>query len=44
MAIHFNGQTAFSLTRIEGITLGSGEEVDEVVGGVSDMPLQHVFL
>ena len=27
MAIHFSGQTVFSLSHIEGITLGVGEEV-----------------
>ena len=30
MAIHSSGQTIFSLIHIEGITLGAGEEVDEV--------------
>ena len=33
MAIHSSGQTVFSLPHIEGITLGEGEEVDQVVGG-----------
>ena len=37
MAIHSSGQTIFSFTHIEGITLGAGEEVDEVVGGASGM-------
>ena len=37
MAIHSSGQTIFSLTHIEGITLGAGEEVDEVAGGASGM-------
>ena len=35
MAIHFSGQTIFSLAHIEGITLGESEEVDEVAGGAS---------
>ena len=30
MAIHSNGQTDFSFPHIEGIRLGTGEEVDEV--------------
>ena len=35
MAIHSSGQAIFSLTHIEGITLGAGEEVDEVAGRTS---------
>ena len=35
MAIHSSGQTVFSLSHIEGIRLGTGEEVDEVAGGAS---------
>jgi hypothetical protein len=35
VAILSSGQTVFSLTHIEGITLGAGEEEDEVVGGAS---------
>ena len=35
MAIHSSGQIIFSLTHIEGITVGAGEEVDEVSGGAS---------
>ena len=35
VAIHFSGQTIFSLAHIEGITLGAGEEVDEVAAGAS---------
>ena len=35
MPIHSSGQTIFSLTHIEAITLGAGEEVDEVAGGAS---------
>ena len=37
MAIHSSGQTIFSLAHIEGITLGAGEEVDEVAGGAGGM-------
>ena len=33
MAIHSGGQTVFSPSHIEGITLCAGEEVDEVAGG-----------
>ena len=35
MAIHSSGQTISSLAHIEGITLGAGEEIDEVAGGAS---------
>ena len=37
MAIHSSGQTVFSLSHIEGITLGAGEEIDEVDGGANGM-------
>ena len=37
MPIHSSGQTVFRLAPIEGITLGAGEEVDEVAGGASGM-------
>ena len=37
MAIHSGEQTVFSLTHIEGITLGAGEEVDEVARGAGGM-------
>ena len=37
MAIHSSGQTVFSFSHIDGITLGAGEEVDEVAGGASGM-------
>ena len=42
MAIHSSGQTIFSLTHIEGITLGVGEEVDEVAGGASGMGVDRI--
>ena len=35
MAIHSSGQTVFSLSHIEGITMDASEEVDEVAGGAS---------
>ena len=35
MPIHSSGQTVFRLSHIEGITLGAGEEEDEVAGGAS---------
>ena len=35
MAIHSSGQTDFSLSHIEAITLGAGEEVD--TGGAIDI-------
>ena len=31
MAIHSSGQAIFNLSHIEGITLGAGEEVDELL-------------
>ena len=36
VALHSSGQTIFSLAHIEGITLGAGEEVDEVAGGAGE--------
>ena len=40
MAIHSSGQTVLSFPNIEGITLGTGEEVDEVAGGASCMGVE----
>ena len=37
MDIHSSGHTIFSLPHMEGITLGAGEEVDEVAGEASGM-------
>ena len=34
MAIHSSGQTVFSLSHIEGNTLGGGEKVDRGLGGM----------
>ena len=42
MPIHSSGQTGFSLTHIEGITLVADEEVDEVAGGASDMGVDRI--
>ena len=42
LAIHSNGQTIFSFTHIEGITLDAGEEVDEVAGGASSLGVDRV--
>jgi hypothetical protein len=42
VAIHSSEQTIFSLTHIEGITLGAGEEVNEVVGGASGMGVDRI--
>jgi hypothetical protein len=44
MPIHSSGQTIFSLIHIEGITLGAGEEVDEVAGGASGMGADRMRL
>ena len=42
MAIHSSGQTISSLAHIEGITLGAGEEVDEVAGGAGGMGVDGI--
>ena len=42
MIIHSSGQTIFSLAHIEGITLGTGEKVDEVAGGASGMGVDMI--
>ena len=42
MAIHSSGQTVFHLPHIEGITLGAGEEVDEVAGRASGMGVDRI--
>ena len=43
MTIHYSGETIFSFTHIDGITLGAGEEVDEVVGGASGMCVNTII-
>ena len=42
VAIHSSGQTISTLAHIEGITLGAGEEVDEVAGGAGDMGVDGI--
>ena len=42
LAIHSRGQAIFILGHIEGITLGAGEEVDEVAGGASGMGVDGI--
>jgi hypothetical protein len=42
VAIHSSGQTIFSFTHIEDITLGVGEEVDKVAGGSSSMGVDRI--
>jgi hypothetical protein len=42
VAIHSSGQTIFSLAHIEGITLGTSEEVDKVAGGPSGMGVDGI--
>ena len=42
VTIHSSGQTIFSLAHIEGITLGTGEEVDEVAGGADGMGVDGI--
>ena len=42
MPIHSSGQTVFHLPRIEGITLGTGEEVDELAGGAGGMGVDRI--
>ena len=40
--IHSSGQTISSLAHIERITLGAGEEVDEVAGGAGGMDVNGI--
>ena len=42
VTIQPNGQTAFGSSYIEGITLGTGEKVDEVAGGASGMGMYRI--
>jgi hypothetical protein len=42
VSIHSSGQTVLSLFHIEGITLGAGEEVDEVARGASGMGADRI--
>ena len=43
VAIHSSsGQTIFSLDHVEGITLDTGEQVDEVAGGASGMGVDRI--
>ena len=42
MVIHSSGQTVFSLSQIEGITLGASVEVDELAGGASGMGADRI--
>ena len=42
MNIHSSAQTIFSFTHIEGITLGAGEEVDDVGEGATGMSEDRV--
>ena len=42
VAIHSSEQTISSLVHIEGITLGTGEEVDEVAEGAGDMGVDGI--
>ena len=42
MIIHSTGQIIFSFAHIEGIILGSDDEVDEVVGGASGMCVNRI--
>ena len=42
LAIHSSGQAISSLAHTEGITLGAGEEVDEVTGGAGGMGVDGI--
>ena len=42
MAIHSNGHTVFSLSHIEEITLGAGDEVDKPAGGASGTSVDRI--
>ena len=37
MDIHSTGHSIFSFTHMEGVTLGTGEDVYELAGGTSDV-------
>ena len=39
---HSSGETIFSFTHIEGITLGAGEKTDEVAGGMISMHVDRI--
>ena len=42
LLIHSSGQTVFSHSHIERITMGAGEDVDEVAGGASVMGVDRI--
>ena len=42
MAIHSRGQTVFSLSNIEGITLGASEEIDKNAGGARGIGVNRI--
>ena len=42
MAIHSSGQAIFSLAHIEEITLGVGDDVDEIAGEASGMGVDRI--
>ena len=42
MAIPSSGQTVFSYTHIEGIKLGTDEELDEVAEGATNMGVDRI--
>ena len=42
MTVHSRAQTLFGFSNIEGITLGAGEKVDEVTGGVSGLGVDKI--
>ena len=42
MIIHSSGQTIFSFIHIESITLGAGEDIDEVAGGANGMGVDRI--
>ena len=41
-SIHSSGQTIFSLAHIEEITLGVGDDVDEIAGEASGMGVDRI--
>ena len=42
VVIHFSRQAVFSFLHIEGITLGSGKEIDEVARGANSMGIDGI--
>ena len=42
MTIHSSGQIVFGFSQIEGVTLGTGEDIDEVARGATGMGMDRI--